>query len=187
MTEAQETLRRIVTALNDSGAEHMVVGSLASTFHGEPRTTRDIDIVVEADADSIARFVASLPSSDWYVDADAARDAHSQRSMFNVVDMRSGWKVDVICLRASAFASIEFSRRVSAELLGVPVFVATAEDTILAKLSWCRDSHSERQLRDAAGIVTSMGDQLDKDYLDLWTEELELSALWQQVREHRER
>ena len=159
----------------------MVVGSFASTFHGEPRTTRDIDIVVQADSRTITKFVESLPESEWYVDADAARDAHAHNSMFNVIDIQSGWKVDVICMRTGAFAKSEFSRRLPADILGARVFIASAEDTILAKLSWCRDSSSERQLRDVAGIVSSIGERLDREYLNYWIDELGLAALWLQV------
>ena len=181
MSDGGITLRRVVEALNAAGAAHMIVGSFASTFHGEPRTTRDIDIVVQAELEEITRFVESLPKSEWYADADAAREAHARRSMFNVIDLASGWKVDVIFSRRGAFAESEFSRRLATELLGTRVFVASAEDTVLAKLAWCRESGSERQLRDVAGIISSTGDTLDRAYLDQWAEELGIAELWRQV------
>lgn len=42
-----ELLRAAVALLDDAGIRHMVVGSYASSFHGEPRITRDIDLVVK--------------------------------------------------------------------------------------------------------------------------------------------
>jgi len=181
VSDAGATLRRVVEALDASGAKHMVVGSFASTFHGEPRTTRDIDIVVEAGPEEIDRFLASLPDSKWYADADAARDALKRRSMFNVIDLETGWKVDVIFLKRDAFAESEFSRRFVTELLGTRVFVASAEDTILSKLAWARESGSERQLSDAAGIVASCGDALDRTYIDRWAAELDVTDPWQRI------
>lgn len=181
MSDAGVTLRRVVEALDASGAEHMVVGSFASAFHGEPRTTRDIDIVVEAGPEELDRFVSSLPASRWYADADAAREALEHRSMFNVIDLETGWKVDLIFLKRGAFAKSEFSRRFATELLGVRAFVASAEDTILSKLLWARESGSERQLRDVAGIVDSCGDALDRAYVDRWAEELDLTILWRRI------
>ena len=181
MSDAGPTLRRVVEALDAAGARHMVVGSFASAFHGEPRTTRDIDIVVEAGPEELNRFLASLPESRWYSDAAAAHEALERRSMFNVIDHDTGWKVDVIFLKRGAFAEGEFSRRLSTELLGCRVFVATAEDTILSKLSWARESGSERQLNDVAGIVAACGDALDRSYVDRWADELGLMDLWQRI------
>jgi len=159
----------------------MIVGSFASTFHGEPRTTRDIDLVVKAGPEEVDRFIASLPESKWYADADAARNALERRSMFNVIDLETGWKVDLIFLKRGAFAESEFSRRLATNLLGTGVFVASAEDTILSKLAWARESGSERQLRDVAGIVASCGDALDAAYIEHWAEELDVSPLWRRI------
>jgi len=160
----------------------MIVGSFASTHHGEPRTTQDIDIVIDVDRTELDRFVASLPSTAWYVDADAAHDALQARSMFNVIDLQTGWKVDLICLRPGAFPKTEFSRRTAAELLGTRVFLATAEDTLLAKLVWARESGSDRQVRDAEGIMAASGEQLDREYVDRWAADLGVLDLWQRVR-----
>ena len=101
--------------------------------------------------------------------------------MFNVIDLDTGWKVDVICLRAGAFPETEFSRRITIELFGTQAFVATAEDTVLAKLLWALDSSSERQMRDAAGIVRASGDGLDLDYINGWAAELGVAELWRKV------
>ena len=96
-------------------------------------------------------------------------------------DLETGWKVDVIFLKRDAFAESEFSRRFATELLGTRVFVASAEDTILSKLAWARESGSERQLSDVVGIVASCGDALDLAYVDRWAEELGLTDSWQQT------
>ena len=181
MSGVRETLGRIVAALETAGAPFMIVGSFASTFHGEPRTTQHIDIVVDVGPNELDRFVASLPHSKWYVDADAARDALRRRSMFNVIDLETGWKVDMICLKDGGFPKAEFSRRIATKLLDIRVFVATAEDTVLAKLAWARESDSERQVRDAAGIVAATGDLLDRAYVDRWAVELGVEDLWQRV------
>lgn len=80
-----------------------------------------------------------------------------------------------------SFASEEFSRRQAAELFGIRVVIATAEDTVIAKLVWARESGSERQLRDAAGIVAASGDALDRAHVDRWAAELGLVDLWRRV------
>ena len=91
--------------------------------------------------------------------------------------------MDIILLKRDAFAESEFSRRQAVELLGTSVFVASAEDTILSKLTWAHESGSDLQLRDAAGVVASCGDVLDRDYVERWADELGLGDLWRRVSE----
>jgi hypothetical protein len=65
-------------------------------------------------------------------------------------------------------------------LLGVRVFVTSPEDTVVAKLEWSRSSGgSERQRRDVAGILATMGEQLDRAYVERWVRELDLQDEWE--------
>ena len=70
-----EFLKTIVALLDEAEIPHMLAGSMASTFHGEPRMTRDIDMVIDPTPESMDRFVAALDRPRFYVDdaADAAR------------------------------------------------------------------------------------------------------------------
>jgi hypothetical protein len=175
-------LRTIIENLDKCRIPHMVAGSMASTHHGRPRTTQDVDIVIDANIDSVRRFVGSLPTEQFYVSEEAALDAVHRRSMFNVIDMASGWKADLIIRRDRDFSRTEFLRRQPATMLGVDVFVATAEDTILAKLEWAKSSLSEHQLNDVAAVIDVVGDDLDTSYIEQWVERLGIGHLWQSVR-----
>lgn len=177
-----ELLARIARGLEDQGIPHMVVGSLASSFHAEPRTTRDIDIVIDPSSESLGRFVASLAQSEFYVDEHAAAEALERRTSFNVIDGASGWKVDLLIRRDRAFSREELDRRVRVRLLGTDTYVATAEDTILAKLEWATAGESERQLRDVRSILDVNRDTLDHGYIDRWAADLNLSDAWDRVR-----
>jgi hypothetical protein len=61
----QDFLKRIIEKLQAVGISHMISGSLGSNFHGKPRTTNDIDIVIEADEKKLMAFVKSL-GDDYY-------------------------------------------------------------------------------------------------------------------------
>ena len=99
--------------------------------------------------------------------------------MFNVIDMSSGWKFDLILRKNRPFSVSEFKRRTTTSLLGVPVCIATAEDTIVAKLEWSKDSGgSERQRRDVAGILAMNDASLDIDYIERWVKSLGLAEEW---------
>lgn len=152
----------------------MVVGSIAGSFHGEPRTTVDIDLVIDPTAEALERFVASLPRSAFYVDENAASEAFGRRTSFNVIDRQSGGKVDLLIRRDRPFSRTEFARRLNATILGREIPIATAEDTVIAKLEWAVAGESERQLRDVARILAVSGDSLDRAYLARWLTQLGL-------------
>ena len=111
--------------------------------------------------------------------ADGGRDGLVRRYIYNVDDQGPGWKVDFTVTKNGAFSRDEFSRRMECSLLDVRVFIASPEDTIVAKLEWSKQSGgSERQRRDVAGIVATMGHELNVAYVERWVAELDLAAEW---------
>jgi hypothetical protein len=178
-------LQEFVALLRGIGVPHMVVGSFASTFHGEPRTTRDLDVVIDVTAGQLDQLLERLSPDRYYVDADVARDALEHRSMFNIIDMNTAWKLDVIIRKARPFSVEELARRQRVTILGVDVDAATAEDTIIAKLEWAKASGSERQLEDVAGILRVRDAALDLEYIERWVEELGLGEVWARARTER--
>lgn len=167
-----DPLGRIVAVLDACSIPHMVAGSLASTLHGLPRTTHDIDLVIDPSREALDRLVEQLATGGYYVSDVAADEAWRRRGQFNAVDLESGWKVDLILRKDRPFSLAEFARRIPAEMFGTRVFVATAEDTVLAKLEWARMGESERQMRDVVGILEVARDRLDRVYLERWAEAL---------------
>ena len=185
MTELQGLLERLVQILDGAGVPFMIAGSFASAAHGLPRTTQDLDVVIDPPSRAaLDALVRAMAPADYYVDADTARDALRRRSIFNVVDQASGWKVDFIIRKDRPFSRDEFARRMKVSLLGVPVFVASPEDTIVAKLEWSqRSGGSERQRRDVAGIIATVGDELDRAYVERWVRDLDLADEWKRAQE----
>ncbi len=142
-TAATKLLRTLVAKLAAADIVFMVVGSFASSVHGVPRTTQDLDVVIDPSVAALRGFMASLDPDEYYVDLDVALDALERRSMFNVIDMRTGWKVDFVIRKDRAFSIDELDRRLSAVIAGVEVPTATAEDTIIAKLEPAKDAGAE--------------------------------------------
>jgi hypothetical protein len=169
-----EFLATIVARLDAAENPHMIAGSVASSHHGEPRSTQDIDLVVDPTRSQLRRFVESLEPSRFYVNDALA--ALARRSMFNVIEPSTGFEADLVIRKDRAFSVSEFERRESVDLLGVATAVATVEDTILAKLEWAREGESERQLRDVAAMISVHGAALDLTYLRRWAAELGVDA-----------
>ena len=179
---AGDFLARLTSKLEAAGVPHMVVGSFASSFHGVPRSSQDLDLVIDPESSSLRRFLADLPAAEYYADVDAALDALRRRTQFNVVDMATAWKADLIVRKARPFSVEEMRRRTQGDLLGARVFVASPEDTIISKLEWAKEGGSELQVRDASGILQLHGDVLDVAYIERWVGALDLTSLWQRLR-----
>lgn len=174
--------QRITAALDQAGIAYMLSGSFASAYYGAPRSTQDIDLVVEATPAQLRAFVQSLSLDDYYVDLDAALEAHRRQSLFNVIDLTTGWKIDLIIRKTRAFSQEEFRRRQLVKLQGLALFVASAEDVIVSKLEWSKLAQSHRQIEDVAGILTMRWESLDRSYLEKWVRELGLKAEWEDAR-----
>jgi len=179
---AAALLRALVAALDAAGVPFMLTGSLAAAFHGAGRATMDIDVVIDPTAPQLRALVRALAETGVYVSSEAAEQALRDRSVFNVVDTTTGWKVDLIVRKARAFSTTEFERRQSAAYEGCPLWVATVEDVMVAKLEWAKLGGSARQLEDVAALLRVHAARLDRTYLERWVAELGLRAQWDQVR-----
>lgn len=175
-----EFVTRLVRSLETLGIPYMIAGSVGSTFHGEPRTTNDVDVVIDPTPEQLERLVQAL-AVDHYVSPEAAREALSRRSMFNAIDFSSGWKVDLILRKDRPFSREEFGRRKALPVAGGSVWMASAEDIILSKLEWAKITPSERQLRDVLGVAIALKTQLDRDYLRRWARELGVEESLEQL------
>lgn len=182
MTGEQEAIGRLVRRLEQLAIPYMIAGSVASSHHGRPRATNDADVVIDPNPQALDELVAALLADGYYVDAPIARQALRTRRLFNVIDPESAFKIDLIIRKERPFSREEFARRVRHTFAGLSVDIATAEDTILAKLEWARKAGgSERQLDDVAGILQVSGAGLDRAYLDKWAAALGVSDLWQSI------
>jgi predicted nucleotidyltransferase len=176
-----DPLAVVVDLLDRAAIPYTLAGSFASTCHGSPRTTHDIDVVIAPTRPVLDRFVDGLDEERYYMSDVAVDEVWQRRGMFNVLLLDSGWKVDLILRKDRPFSRSEFERRIRVELGGLAVWMATAEDTILAKLEWAKAGESERQLRDVVGILEVAGGRLDRAYIERWVAELGLLDLWARV------
>lgn len=179
MSEELEVLKEVTRRLDRAGIAYMITGSIASNFYAVPRMTRDIDIVVELSAEDLNRFV-SLFDADYYLEAEAVRDAVRNEGMFNLIQNRSVLKVDFIVRKNNPYRRGEFSRRTKVSIENEPLYLVAAEDLILSKLAWAKDSRSELQLSDARNLLKSVK-RLDRRYLRRWAKALGVDSLYREV------
>ena len=175
-------LRSVVAALDAAGVPFMLTGSLAAAYHGAGRATMDIDVVIDPTEPQLGVLVRALERSGLYVSGDAADEALTHRSMFNVVDTASGWKADLIIRKLRPFSEMELRRRQPAAYEGCALWVASAEDVIVAKLEWARQGGgADQQLNDVRGIIGTQANRLDRAYIERWVDDLGVRDLWASV------
>lgn len=177
--ETSELIRHAVVAFDRLRIRYFVTGSVAAIFYGEPRFTNDVDIVVELPFGRIHDLCAAFPAPEFYVSEESARRAVANSSQFNVIHPGSGLKLDLMIAEPSTFNTSRFARsRVLGAIPDAAVLFASPEDIILKKLDYYREGHSEKHLRDIAGIFRVSGSELDRDYIRDWVGRLGLEEEW---------
>jgi hypothetical protein len=169
----------VARALTARGIGYFLGGSLASSLQGEPRSTNDIDFVVDLPEGQIDALASEL-GPDFEVDTEALRDAVRRAGSWNVYYLPSLLKIDLFILRHASFDESEFARRRPLEIgPGQTLIVKSPEDSILRKLLWYRSGgeSSASQWRDVVEILRVSGPALDAGYLANWAGALQVSDL----------
>jgi hypothetical protein len=183
-----DIVREVTAAFDRLGIAYALGGSWASSFYGEPRSTRDADIAVDPFPGREAELVKSF-GPDYYLSLEAVTQALRDRSTFNIINTIAGFKVDVFVRKETSYSRSVLERRVQISAPGDawhPLVMITAEDTILLKLEWYRlgGEISERQWLDVLGVMRIQGERLDQGYLDQWAVELGVADLLADARLH---
>ena len=171
----------VIDALDALGVPYLIGGSLASAVHGVLRATLDTDLVADLRLEHAEPLARALGGT-FYVDAESIREAVLHQRSFNVIHLETMFKVDVFVVKKRPFHHSQMERRMAQVIATDPdrtAYVATAEDTILAKLEWYRAGGdvSERQWRDVLGVMKVQADRLDLAYLRKWAAQLDVSDL----------
>ncbi len=185
LPESLAVTLQVIDALEAIGVPYLIGGSLASAVYGVARSTLDADLVADLYPEHAEPLARALEGA-FYVDVESIRDAIAQRRSFSVVHLETIFRVDIFVPQERAFDRIQLERRRAQEVSTDPprtAYVASAEDTILAKLEWYRmgGESSERQWSDVLGVLKAQGERLDLSYLRHWAAELRINDLLEQA------
>lgn len=180
---------RVGATLDAHAIPYVIVGSVAAVVHGEYRTTRDIDVVLNLTTSAVGALVNALRDDFTFLPSDItdalmrlpeARADSTQRASFCAYDKTTGFQIDVYLSSGRPFEVAQFQRVQVVDIPGEPggtLRVASAEDTVLAKLEWYKLAPSDRQWRDVQAILRVQDDALDVAYLRQWAGELGVAEL----------
>src|SRR5258705_12507435 len=168
-----EFLKVLVNYFEQNQITYMLSGSVAMSLYTLPRFTRDFDFVVHLTPDDV-RYLAEHFKDGYYCDEEAIRDAILNKTMFNIIDHKSGYKADFIILKNEPYRITEFERRRLIDFSDMKIYVVSPEDLLLSKIIWVKESLSSIQFDDIR-LLSSL-DNLDRQYIDRWIEMLKLNT-----------
>jgi hypothetical protein len=176
--EIARILHSVFESLN---IRYYITGGVCAIAYGDPRTTRDLDVVVQVERTEITPMITQLEAAGFYCPPGAVEDIQIGRArVLSVTHMQMVLNADIVLNADSEFDRSKMARR-RLEAIGLDAseqfWLASPEDVMLAKLLWGRQSQSEKQWRDVLGVLKVQGDTLDFDYLKSWAAQLDLSEL----------
>lgn len=154
---------------------------MASVAYGEPRATRDIDVVVDLAPADVSALADYFPAEDFYLDRDAAADAAGGGGQFNVVHPASGFKIDFfVAGDAVERSQLDRARRLSA-VEDLEARFSPPEELIVKKLQYYQAGGSDKHLRDVAAILDISGESIDRDRTRRLATEIGVEEIWSEL------
>jgi hypothetical protein len=186
-----EFVSLVIDALQAAGIEYMVGGALALWAWGEPRSTMDLDLMIDLPVEAIHWLSEELKARDMLLPPDIILDAVIQEQSnlpLNANHVTSGFKADLyLLLPYDDLGQSAFSRRRQVDLgprFGT-LHVHSPEDLIIYKLWYYRLSRQTKHPRDIYAILSAQRDQIDHDYIQEWVERKGLGPVWEELLRNR--
>lgn len=147
--EINKDFMKLLRAFAHVDVRYLLVGAFAVEYHGQPRTSRHLDLWLDDSAENMERVYRALAEFGAPAIAIDHLNAASPLEVVwigvppNRIDLAKG-------LRGLAFAEA-WERRVDVERDGVPLHIISRQDLIVAKRAAGRD----KDLADAEALAAS--------------------------------
>jgi Nucleotidyl transferase AbiEii toxin, Type IV TA system len=182
-----DLLGLFIEPLERTAIPYMITGGVASVVYGEPRFTRDIDVVLALDRAEVRNLLAAFDGADFYVPPREAMEEETGRAEgghFNIIHRDTALRADVYLAGNEPLHAWALERRRRLQLEATAIWVAPLEYVILRKLQYFQRSGSDRHLRDIAMMLRISGDSLDREALEGWLRRLDLGGVYLQARRY---
>lgn len=168
-----ELIKYVSEELDKRSIEYMLSGSFAMLLYTTPRMTRDVDMVIVLKEEQIDSFL-EIFEKDFYYHRPSITEEVRRKGMFNIIDHKSGYKIDFVLRKDTEYRFIEFSRKIRTDTFGFETWVVSAEDLLLSKLIWIQPYQSKQQTEDIENLWQYP--DLDKVYVLKWCSLLNLNT-----------
>lgn len=146
----ERILEDLLRAFEQSKSEYMLTGAILMQFYGEPRTTGDIDVVVEKD--DLETLVSKLKENNFQISEIVIGHNTLQHR-------ESNFRVDMV-VRESIGEEVAII-----EVEGWRIRVSRPENLILKKLEWMGNDYSWKDASDVVSMFVRMRNKLDTNYI----------------------
>lgn len=158
----------VLDAMEAAQIPYMFVGSIASNFHGVPRSTRDADFVVELSTGSIERLRNALPP-ELAVGSQPGFEPVTGSTRYVIELSGRPFVCELFVLSDDPHDVERFRRRLRVTIFGRPAWVATVEDSIVTKLRWVLGAHRAKDRDDIRNMLAVQSSAIDWTYIEHWT------------------
>jgi hypothetical protein len=166
-------LRILIGFFERNNIPYMLSGSMAMSTYTVPRFTRDFDFIVHLKKENIDLLLEQF-SEGYYCDEDAVKEAIATKTMFNIIDHKSGYKADFMILKDEPYRQVEFDRRIKVVFLNMSLYIVSPEDLLISKLLWIQEIQGNLQTEDIKALAELP--QMDWDYIKHWIATLKLNT-----------
>ena len=170
LMDVDATVQKIVEIFEKLDKPFAFTGGLAAITYGDPRTTRDVDLIVEINPweRDFAEALAEVLGEGFYFNIPACQEGIEKQTMFQAIDLKTMIKID---FHLSDIVPGSCDRRCNTKIAtGQIVPMVIPEDSILSKLVWIKlGSGSSR--KDIVAVLR-MQKNLDTEYLETTAKQL---------------
>ena len=166
-------LRKLVKFFDSKRIPYMLSGSVAMSLYTGPRFTKDYDFIVHLKPVDVNDLLEEFKEG-FYCDKDAVFDAIKNESMFNIIDLKSNYKTDIIILKNNPYRRAEFERREKTKFFDMMIDIVSKEDLLISKIIWIQELQSALQMEDIK--LLSANWDMDWKYINNWVKELNLKT-----------
>lgn len=167
-TDIITLLHLVAEKLEELKIPYVVTGGIAVSYWGLPRTTHDIDIIIEIDSSKTNEILKAF-KKEFYISREGIEGMLEHNISFNIIHNESGFKIDFWPIdKKDSHKIAEFKRASKENVFGKKISMITPEDLIITKLQWFKDSDSSRHLEDIKSIFKIS--KVDLDYVKNWAE-----------------
>ncbi len=179
MRTIEHILDIVCEFLNKNSIDYVIVGGFAVLFYGNPRTTMDIDYVIQLEDENIPVLIEFLQENGFHADEYDMRAALREKSHCTVEDKDTMFRLDIKGVYTEMDERTLRNKR-KVDLNDIAIWIASPEDTIVNKLVFAR----EQDVKDALGILVRQYDVLDIGYLENTAKKI---GVYDSLRELREK
>lgn len=127
----------LLAAFADADVRYLIIGGYAVGYHDRPRTTKDLDILLDSDVDNIARACAALHT--FGAPPSVIADLKSARPDEIVWMGAPPLRVDLLKSAPGIRFNEAWARRTRDEWEGTPVCIISRGDLVESKRASGRD------------------------------------------------